>query len=274
MSRFFSLMCLYTIKNQIKKLKIMKTVIIGGTGRIGSRLTGILEQQGHNVIVAARSTGINTISGEGLDEALSNAQVVVDVSNAHAGDATAVLEFFEVSTRNLIAAEKRNGVAHHVVLSIVGVERMQQKGYFRAKQAQEKLVKKSGVPYTIVQATQFFEFLGNIAANGAKGETIHLPAVSFQPIAVDDVAAILASVATSEPANGTIAIAGPEKGRMEAIIKEYLKKMGDARSVLSDPDANYFGIELNDQSLVPVAGSNTRFGQINLETWFRQQQRG
>ena len=249
----------------------MKTVIIGGTGRIGSRVAGILEQQGHNVIIASRSTGINTISGEGLDEALSNAQVVVDVSNVPAGDATKALEFFEVSTRNLITAEKKNGVAHHVALSIVGVERMEEKGYFRAKQAQEKMVKNSGIPYTIVQATQFFEFLGNIAAYGSKDETIHLPDVYFQPIAADDVAAILASVATSEPANGTITIAGPEKGKMEVIIKEYLKKTGDTRLVLADPDASYFGIKLNNQSLVPAAGSNTRLGHTNLETWFRQQ---
>jgi uncharacterized protein YbjT (DUF2867 family) len=263
--------CLYTI-NQLK-IKAMKIVIIGGTGRIGSRLTRLLEQQGHHVIAASRSTGIDTISGKGLDEALSDAQVVVDVSNAPAADATAVLEFFETSTRNLIAAEKKNGVTHHIILSIVVVERMQPKGYFRAKQAQEKLVKNSGIPYTIVQATQFFEFLNNIAAYGAKGETIHLPAVSFQPIAVDDVATILASIATSEPANGVIPIAGPEKGSMEAIVGEYLKKTGDTRTVLSDPNASYFGIELNDQSLVPPAGGKARLGQINLETWL-QQQRG
>jgi len=252
----------------------MKIVIIGGTGRIGSKLTGILKLQGHYVIAASRSTGVNTISGDGLDEALSNAQVVVDVSNAPAADATAVLEFFETSTNNLIVAEKKNGVTHHIALSIVGVERMQPRGYFRAKQAQEKLVKNSGIPYTIVQATQFFEFLGNIASSGAKGETIHLPAVSFQPIAVDDVAAILASVATSKPANGTIAIAGPEKASMAAIVGEYLKKIGDTRHVISDAHASYFGIELNDQSLVPPAGSSPRLGQINLETWFRQQQQG
>jgi uncharacterized protein YbjT (DUF2867 family) len=252
----------------------MKIVIIGGTGRIGSKLTDILKQQGHNVVVASRSTGVNTITGEGFDEALSNAQVVVDVSNAPNADATAVLEFFETSTGNLIAAEKKHGVRHHIALSIVGVERMQPKGYFRAKQAQEKLVKNSGIPYTIVQATQFFEFLGNIAASGVKGDTIHLPAVSFQPIAVDDVAAILASVAISEPANATIAIAGPEKGTMAAIVGEYLKKTGDTRTVLSDANATYFGIELHDQSLVPPAGSNQRIGEINLEAWFAQQQRG
>jgi uncharacterized protein YbjT (DUF2867 family) len=252
----------------------MKIVIIGGTGRIGSRLTGILEQQGHQVTAASRSTGVNTISGEGLEEALSGAQVVVDVSNAPAANETEVLEFFETSTHNLIAAEKKNGVTHHVVLSIVGVERMQPKGYFRAKQEQEKLVKNSGIPYTIVQSTQFFEFLSKIAAAGAKGDTIHVPAVSFQPIAVDDVAAILASVATSEPANGTIAIAGPEKDSMAAIVGNYLKKTGDTRPVLPDPNALYFGIELNDQSLVPPAGSHQRPGQINLENWFLQQQRG
>jgi len=249
----------------------MKIVIIGGTGRIGARLTNILEQQKHTVIAASRSTGVNTISGEGLDDALSEAQVVVDVSNAPAANETEALEFFETSTRNLVAAEKKHGVAHHVVLSIVGVERMQPKGYFRAKQAQEKQVKGSGIPYTIVQATQFFEFLGNIAAAGVKGETIHVPAVSFQPIAVDDVAAILASVAASEPANGTITIAGPEKESMAAIIKRYLRKKGDTRSVLPDPDAKYFGIELDEQSLVPSAGSKQRLGKITLEEWFSRQ---
>jgi uncharacterized protein YbjT (DUF2867 family) len=252
----------------------MKIVIIGGTGRIGSRLKNILEQQGHQVIAASRSTGVNTITSEGLNEALSEAQVVVDVSNAPAANATEALEFFETSTRNLIEAEKKNGVTHHVVLSIVGVERMQPKGYFKAKQAQEKLVKSSGVSYTIVQATQFFEFLGNIAAHGTKGETIHLPAVSFQPIAVDDVAAILASVATSEPANGIVLIAGPEKGSMAAIVERYLRMTGDMRTVLPDPNATYFGIELNDQSLVPPEGSNPRLGEIDLAKWFAEQQRG
>lgn len=251
----------------------MKIVIIGGTGRIGSKLTGILEQQGHTVIAASPSTGVNTISGEGLDEALSNAQVLVDVSNVPAAEATAALEFFETSSRNLVAAEKKNGVTHHVVLSIVGMDRMQPTGYFKAKQAQEKVVKNSGIPYTIVQATQFFEFLGNIAASGVKGDTIHLPAVSFQPIAVDDVAAILASVATGKPANGTIAIAGPEKESMASIVGKYLKGTGDTRSALPDPNANYFGAEVNDESLVPVEGNNLRLGQIRLETWLRQQQR-
>lgn len=249
----------------------MKIVIIGGTGRIGSRLTGILEQQGHQVIAASRSTGVDTITGEGLDEAFSNAQVVVDVSNAPAADEAAALEFFETSARNLIAAGKKHGILHYLILSIVGVERMQQKGYFRAKQAQEKLVKSSGIPYTIVQSTQFFEFLKNIAEYGAKDGTIHLPAVSFQPIAVDDVADILASVATSEPVNGAILIAGPEKAGMAAIVHAYLKKTGDTRAVVPDPDAGYFGVELDDQSLVPPSGSNPRLGKINLETWMRQQ---
>lgn len=246
----------------------MKIVIIGGTGRIGTRLTRILEQQGHQVVAASPSTGVNTISGEGLHEALTNAQVVVDVSNVPNADALAVLEFFETSTRNLIAAGKKMGVKHYIVLSIVGVDRMQSKGYFSAKQAQEKLVKNSGIPYTIVEATQFFEFLDNIAASGIKGDKIFLPDVSFQPIAVDDVAAILASVATSEPANDTLAIAGPEKERMATIVGEYLKKKGDMRAVLPDPNASYFGVELNDQSLVPAEGSNQRLGQLNLNAWF------
>jgi uncharacterized protein YbjT (DUF2867 family) len=252
----------------------MKIVIIGGTGRIGARLAGILEQEGHTIVVASRSTGVNTVSGEGLDEALSDAQVVVDVSNAPAANAEEVLEFFETSTRNLMAAEKRHDITHHIVLSIVGVERLQQMGYFRAKQVQEKLVKDSGIPYTIVQATQFFEFLGNIAAYGAKGDTVHLPAVSFQPIACDDVAQILASVATSAPVNGIIPIAGPEKGTMAAIVGEYLKRTGDTRSVVSDADASYFGVELDEESLVPLAGSNARIGGIKLEGWLAQQGKG
>jgi uncharacterized protein YbjT (DUF2867 family) len=245
----------------------MKIVIVGGTGRIGSRLSAILGQQGHDVIAASPSTGVNTISGEGLDNALSDAQVVVDVSNLPNADANAVLEFFETSTRNLVAAGKKSGIAHYVILSIVGVDRMPQKGYFKAKQAQEKLVQHSGIPYTIVQATQFFEFLGNIATSGVKGDTIYLPDISFQPIAVDDVAAILASVAISKPAYGTIAIAGPEKDRMATIVERYLKKTGDMRSVLPDPDADYFGVEVEDQSLVPLEGSKQRLGALNLETW-------
>jgi uncharacterized protein YbjT (DUF2867 family) len=248
----------------------MKIVIIGGTGRIGSKLTGILEQQGHNVIAAAPSTGVNTITGEGLNEALANAQVLVDVSNVPGADAKAAQEFFEASTRNLVAAEKKNNVTHHVVLSIVGVDRMQSKGYFSAKQAQEKLVKSSGIPYSIVQATQFYEFLGSIADSGVKDDSILLPAVSFQPIAVDDVAAILASVATGKPLNSTIEIAGPDKASMAEIVGKYLKKAGDRRRVLPDPNATYFGIELSDQSLVPLEGSNQRIGQINLETWLQQ----
>jgi len=245
----------------------MRIVIIGGTGRIGSRLARILEQQGHTVIIASRSTGVNTITGEGLDTALANAQAVVDVSNLPNAAPNAVLEFFTTSTRNVVAAEKKKGISHHIVLSIVGVDRMPPKAYFRAKQAQERLVKDSGIPYTIVQATQFFEFLDNIANYGAKDDAIHLPAISFQPIAADDVAAILASVATSEPTNGTIAIAGPEKEMMATIVGKYLKKKGDPRRVLSDPDANYFGIEVNRESLVPLAGDHQRIGQIDLESW-------
>lgn len=249
----------------------MKIVIIGGSGRIGSRLTAILQQQGHNTIAASPSTGVNTITGEGLEKALTGAQVVVDVSNMLSNDTNAVLEFFETSARNLIAAGKKSGVAHYVILSIVGVDRMPQKGYFRAKQAQEKLVQQSGIPYTIVQATQFFEFLGNIAAAGVKGDKIYLPDISFQPIAVDDVASILASVATGKPANATIAIAGPEKDRMSTILERYLKKTGDMRSVLPDAGADYFGAAVEDQSLVPLEGSNQRLGALNLETWFKQQ---
>jgi uncharacterized protein YbjT (DUF2867 family) len=247
----------------------MKIVIIGGSGRIGSRVTSILEQQGHNVVAASPSTGVNTISGEGLNEALANAQALVDVSNVPNADAAAALEFFETSTRNLVEAGKKAGVKHYTILSIVGVDRMPETGYFKAKQEQEKLVKNSGIPYTIVQATQFLEFLDNIAASGIKDDKIILPDISFQPIAVEDVAAILASVATSEPANATIAIAGPEKGRMAMIVEEYLKKKGDTRAVLPDPNANYFGTEVNDQSLVPAEGSKQRLGKINLDTWFK-----
>lgn len=245
----------------------MKIVIIGGTGRIGSKLTSILKQQGHNVVAASPSSGVNTITGQGLDEALANAQAVVDVSNAPVANAEEALEFFATSTRNLIAAEKKHGVGHHVILSIVGVDRLQPKGYFRSKQEQEKLVKNSGVPYTIIQATQFFEFLNNIAGAGVKGDTIYLPDVSFQPIAVADVAEILASVATSKPENGTIAIAGPDKDRMAAIVGRYLERTGDNRKVLPDANEQYFGVELSDESLVPLEGSKQRIGKTKLEAW-------
>lgn len=249
----------------------MKIAIIGGTGRIGSRLAGILERQEHTVVIISRSTGVNTITGERLDTALSNVQTVVDVSNLPNAHPNAVLEFFDTSTRNVVVAEKRNGVSHHIILSIVGADRMQPKAYFRAKQAQERLVKDSGVPYTIVQATQFFEFLDNIANYGTKEGVIHLPAISFQPIAADDVAAILASVAVSDPLNGTVVIAGPEKEMMATIVGEYLKKKGDTRRVLSDPDADYFGIKVNKESLVPLAEDHQRIGQISLESWFSTQ---
>lgn len=247
----------------------MKIVIIGGTGRIGSRVKNLLAEQGHNVIAAAPSTGVDTVSGKGLDEALAGAQVVIDVSNAPIADEAAAVNFFETSARNLIASQKKHAVSHYIILSIVGVDRMEQKGYFRSKQAQEKLVKNSGVPYTIVQATQFFEFLGSIAASGVKDETIYLPAALFQPIAADDVASILASVATSKPVNGIVPIAGPEKGTMASIVGKYLKKTGDKRPVLSDPDAGYFGVALENESLVPLEGSSPRIGRIDLDTWIR-----
>ncbi len=246
----------------------MKIVVIGGTGLIGTKLVNYLRQQGHEVRAAAPSSGVNALTGEGLSDALKGAQVVVDVANAPSWEDKAVLEFFETSSRNLLAAEAAAGVKHHVALSVVGTDRLLASGYFRAKIAQEKLIEASQIPHTIVRSTQFFEFASSIAQNASEGETIRMPSALMQPIAADDVAAALASVANGEPRNGMVEIAGPEQIRQDELIRRFLSATGDARKVITDANARYYGLEVNDQSLVP--GHNARLGSIRFAEWLRR----
>jgi len=244
----------------------MKIVIIGGTGLIGSRTAPILRQGGHEVVAASPNTGVNTITGQGLKEAMAGTQVVIDLANSPSFEDKAVLEFFETSGRNLLAAEAAAGVRHHVALSIVGTDRTPENGYFRAKVAQEKLIQAARVPYTIIRSTQFMEFLGSIAASGADGSTIRISPGLFQPIAADDVAAIIAEVAPAAPRNGTVEIAGPERAPFSEIVARYLKALGDPRTVVSDPEARYFGGRVEERSLVPLG--DARLGRIGLDEWF------
>jgi len=244
----------------------MKIVVIGGTGLIGSKTVPILRQGGHEVVAASPNSGVNTITGEGLAAALEGAEVVLDLANSPSFEDKAVLEFFETSGRNLLAAEKTAGVKHHIALSVVGTERLQDSGYFRGKLAQEKLIKASGIPYTIVHSTQFMEFLGGIAQSGTVGQTVRLSQAYVQPIASDDVADAMADVALSAPANATIEISGPERARLSELVARYLKAMKDPRTVEADPEAKYFGVRLNDQSL--VSDNNPRLGSISFEEWF------
>jgi uncharacterized protein YbjT (DUF2867 family) len=243
----------------------MKIVVIGGSGLIGKKLVHNLRQQGHEVVAASPSSGVNTITGEGLAEALTGAQVVADVSNAPLWEDKAVLEFFETSGRNLLAAEAAAGVGHHVALSVVGTDRLLASGYFRAKMAQENLIKASPIPYTIVRATQFFEFVGGIAQSATEGQTVRLPAALMQPIASDDVAAVMADVATAEPLNAMVELAGPEPIRQDELVRQFLTATGDSRTVTTDSHALYYGIELNDQSLTP--GDNPRLGPTRFADW-------
>jgi uncharacterized protein YbjT (DUF2867 family) len=245
----------------------MKIVIIGGTGLIGSKTAERLREKGLEVVAASPNSGVNTITGEGLAEALKGAQVVLDLANSPSFEDKAVLEFFQTSGRNLLAAEAVAGVKHHIALSVVGTERLQDSGYMRAKLAQETLIRSSNVPYTIVHSTQFFEFLGGIAQSGTVGQTVHLSPAYVQPIASDDVADAMATAALAEPANATIEIAGPERVRLHELVGRYLKAMNDTRTIEADVHAKYFGAELNDQSLVP--GGNPRLGSIGFEEWFR-----
>lgn len=246
----------------------IKIVVIGGSGLIGSKLVNDLVQRGHEVVAASPSTGVNTITGEGLAEALQGAQVVVDVSNAPSWEDKAVLDFFETSGRNLLAAEAAAGVKHHVALSVVGTERLLQSGYFRAKMAQETLIKASRIPYTIVRATQFFEFAGGIADHATEGATVRLSSALMQPIAADDVATALTDVALGEPTNGMMEIAGPEQIRQDELVRQYLNQTGDTRKVVADVHARYYGIDVNDQSLVP--GPNARLGSARFAEWLRR----
>lgn len=246
----------------------MKIVVIGGTGLIGSKTVAILRQGGHDVIAASPKSGVDTITGEGLREALSGAQVVVDLSNSPSFEDRAVLDFFETSGRHLLAAETAAGVGHHVALSIVGTDRTPENGYFRAKVAQEQLIKASGVPYTIVRATQFMEFIGGIADSCTNGNTVRVSPGLFQPIASDDVAAAVADAAIAQPKNGTIEIAGPERAPFDEIVARYLKAVGDTREVIRDPDALYFGGRVEEHSLVPLGPA--RLGRIDFAEWRRR----
>jgi uncharacterized protein YbjT (DUF2867 family) len=247
----------------------MKIVVIGGTGLIGKKVVKILRHEGHEAVAASPSSGVNTVTGEGLSEALAGAQVVVDVANAPSWEDKAVLAFFETSGRNLLAAEAKAGVRHHVALSVVGTERLLTSGYFRAKMAQEKLIKASPMPYTIVRATQFFEFVGGIAQFAAEGQTVRLPPVLMQPISADDVAAVVADVALAEPLYGTFDLAGPELIRQDDLVRQFLNATGDARTVITDPKALYYGVTVNDQSLIP--GQHPRLGPTSFEKWLSSQ---
>jgi uncharacterized protein YbjT (DUF2867 family) len=246
----------------------MKIVVIGGTGLIGTKVVKKLTEQGHEALAASPNTGVDATTGQGLAEALARAEVVVDVSNAPLWEDAAVLAFFENSGRNLARAEKGAGVRHHVALSVVGTDRLQESGYFRAKLAQERLIKGSGIPYTIVRATQFFEFLGKIAAAGAEDSRVRLPNASFQPIAAEDVAKAVADAALGSPVNDTIEIAGPERLPLSELVARYLKATNDPREVIRDPQARYYGTRVDDRSLVP--GDNPHLGAIRLEDWLRQ----
>ncbi len=243
----------------------MKIVVIGGSGLIGTKLVNNLRQHGHEVVAASRSSGVNTLTGEGLAEVLTGAQVVVDVANSPSFEDKAVLEFFETGGRNLLAAEAAAGVGHHVALSVVGTERLLASGYFRAKMAQENLIKASKIPYTIIRATQFFEFVSAIAQSATDGQTVRLSPALVQPIVSDDVAAAVAEIAVGEPLNGTVELAGPEPIRLDELVRRFLSANRDARKVTTDVHARYFGIELNDQSLTP--GDNPRIGPTRFDDW-------
>ena len=249
----------------------MKVVVIGGTGLIGSKVVSILRERGHEVMSASPSSGVNTLTGEGLAEALAGAQVVVDVANSPSFEDKPAMDFFEESGRNLVSAEKTAGVKHHVALSVVGTDRLtgsgagSLSGYFRAKLAQENLVKASGIPFTIVHATQFFEFAKNIAQSGTDGSTVRLSSVLMQPMAADDVAAAVAEVALDKPVNGLIEVAGPDQIRQDALVRQYLSATSDPRKVVTDDKPLYYGIEVNDQSLVP--GPNPRLGKVHFKDW-------
>jgi uncharacterized protein YbjT (DUF2867 family) len=246
----------------------MKIVVIGGAGLIGARLVKKLRDHGHEAIAAAPKTGVNTLTGEGLADVLKGASVVVDVSNSPSWEDAAVMKFFETSTRNLFTNEAAAGVGHHVALSVVGTDRLSESGYFRAKIAQEKLIKSSSIPYSIVQATQFFEFLKGLADISMVGGKVHLPPVLFQPMAADDVASGVAMVAVGPPVNGVVEIGGPEQFRVDELVRRRLTTLKDPREVIADPNARYAGAKLSEKTL--VLGNNARLGEIRFETWLTQ----
>lgn len=243
----------------------MKIVVIGGTGLIGTKLVSRLREKGHEAVPASPNSGVNTITGEGLAEALAGAQVVVDVANSPSFEDKAVLEFFETSGRNLLAAEAAAGVGHHVALSVVGADRLPDSGYLRAKMAQERLIKASKIPYTILRSTQFFEFVNGIAQSGTVGQTIRLTSALLQPVVSDDVADALTGVTLGAPVNGTIELAGPEKIGLDELVRQYLRAKHDARQVVTDDNARYFGAVLNDRSLTP--GDNPIIGPTRFKDW-------
>jgi uncharacterized protein YbjT (DUF2867 family) len=248
----------------------MKIVVIGGTGLVGSQVVTKLGEHGHEAIAASPNTGVNTLTGEGLPEVLAGADVVVDVSNSPSFEDQAVLEFFERSTGNLLAAEASAGVKHHVALSVVGTERMAEKGYFKAKSVQETIIRGSSIPYSIVHATQFYEFLKSIAALATDGDTVRVPPVRFQPIASEDVAKAVARTAVGSPLNGIVEVAGPEQFRMDELIRQALAARNDPRTVITDPSALYFGdYAVDDSTLVP--GGGAILGDVRFQDWFERQ---
>jgi uncharacterized protein YbjT (DUF2867 family) len=250
------------------KETIMKIVVIGGTGRIGSKLVNKLREHGHEAVAAAPNTGVNTLTGEGLAEVLKGASVAVDVTNSPSWEDAAVLKFFETSTRNLLSYEATAGVGHHVALSVVGTERLFESGFFRAKIAQEKLIKASSIPYSIVQATQFFEFLKGLADISMIGNKVHLPPVLFQPMAADDVASAVGRIAVGPPVNGTVEIGGSEQFRLDDLVRRRLAALKDPREVIADPKALYSGATISERTLVP--GNNALLGETRFETWLTQ----
>src|SRR5262245_43193533 len=248
-----------------RKESCMKIVVIGGSGLIGTKLVNKLRDSGHEALAASPTSGVNTLTGAGVAEALKGARVVVDVTNSPSFEDTAVLNFFQTSARNLLPAELVAGVRHHVALSVVGADRLPDSGYMRAKVAQEALIRSAKVPYTIVRATQFFEFVSGIAQSATEGQTVRLPPALMQPIAADDVAAALAAVAVGTPVNGIVEVAGPEPLPMDELVRRFLRANRDTRKVTTDVHARYFGTEVNDQSLTP--GATPRLGRIGLEDW-------
>lgn len=246
----------------------MKVVVMGGSGLIGKKLVSRLHERGHEAVAASPSTGVDAVTGAGLAAALAGADAVVDVTNSPSFEDAAVLEFFEKSSRNLLATEADAGVRHHVALSIVGADRIPDSGYMRAKVAQEKLIQSAGVPYTILRATQFFEFIGGIIAQlPSEGQTVRAPTASFQPVLSDEVVAALVDVTLAAPASGVVELAGPERFRFDEIVQQYLTGTQDPRQVLPDAQARYFGARLSDQSLVPLGSS--RLGAMRLEDWLK-----
>jgi uncharacterized protein YbjT (DUF2867 family) len=252
----------------LKRPSRIKIVVIGGSGLIGTKVVSRLRQKGHEVIAASPDSGVNTVTGEGLAGALAGAQVVVDLANSPSFEDKAAMDFFRASGRNLLAAGAAAGVTHHVALSVVGTERLLKMGYFGAKLAQEDLIKASGIPYTIVRSTQFFEFLGAIAQAGTVGQIARLSPAMFQPIASDDVADAVADVALGAPVNGTVEIAGPERAPIDELVGRFLRATHDPRAVVADADAGYFGIAVNDRSLTP--GDNPRIGRTRLDDWLNR----